>query len=159
MIVAVDGLSRLGRACRVKVHIIRDEEIEMAIEVVVQKAAARTPATATPRDAGFFGHVRKGSIAVVMIQNVATPVADEQIVVAVVVVVADGRAHPVEDPLQARLARHVAKAGQPVRTVPLVPVECERRPRGFRARIVGPVGAGDEEQITGAVVAFIFAIA
>ena len=81
----------------------------MAIEVVVQKAAARTPATATPRDAGFFGHVRKGSIAVVMIQNVATPVADEQIVVAVVVVVADTASLAPARCREARFFRHIVK--------------------------------------------------
>ena len=73
--------------------------------------------------------------AAVVEEEVAVERRHEDVVAAVVVVVGDGGAHPVEDPLEARLARDVAEAGKARRVVALVAVERERgllgrRPRG-----------------------------
>jgi len=44
-------------------------------------------------DAGFFGDVGEGAIAVVVVENDGIPVGDVDVFVAIVVVIADGDAH------------------------------------------------------------------
>ena len=60
----------------------------MAVFVVVEKSAAGVPAQAILQQAGLFGDVGEGAVAVVAEQRVLAVVADEEIVPAVVVVVA-----------------------------------------------------------------------
>ncbi len=74
---------------RVEIHVVRDEQIEVAVAVVVQKTAARTPAVFRSSDAGLLGHIGERAVAVVVVEDVAAKVGDEEIVEAVVVVVAD----------------------------------------------------------------------
>jgi len=61
----------------------------MSVAVVVDKGAAGVPTRAISGDAGFFADVREGAIAVVVVQHVFAEVRNEEIVEAVVVVVAD----------------------------------------------------------------------
>ena len=76
---------------QVEVDVVGDEEIEMAVFVVVDPGAAGVPARfgAGLEEAGAFGDVGEGAVAIVVIENVLAVVGDEEIVVAVVVVVAD----------------------------------------------------------------------
>ena len=62
----------------------------MAVAIVVEKAAAGAPTAARTRDARLFGNVSEGAVAIVVIKNVAAPVAHEQVLEAVVIVI--GRA-------------------------------------------------------------------
>src|SRR5580693_7649863 len=63
----------------------------MAVFVIVNPGAAGIPARfgAGLEEAGAFGDVGEGAVAIVVIQNVLAVVGDEEIIVAVVVVVAD----------------------------------------------------------------------
>ena len=63
----------------------------MAVFVVVDPRAAGVPARfgAGLEEAGAFGDIGEGSVAIVVIENVLAVVGDEQVVVAIVVVVAD----------------------------------------------------------------------
>src|SRR5580698_7079952 len=63
----------------------------MAVFVVVNPGAAGVPARfgAGLDEAGAFGDVGEGAVAIVVIENVLAVVGDEEIVVAVIVVVAD----------------------------------------------------------------------
>ena len=73
----------------IEIHIIRHKQIELTVAIVVQKTAARAPAVFRSGHASLLGHVGKRAVAVIVVKNVAAKVGDEEIVKAVVVVVAD----------------------------------------------------------------------
>src|SRR5213078_1145816 len=68
---------------------IRDEEIEVAVAVVIDKRAAGVPALAVSGDAGFFADVGEGAVAVVVLEDIFPEVGDEESVEIVVVGDAD----------------------------------------------------------------------
>ena len=77
----------------VEVDVVGDEEIEVAVLVVVEKGAAGVPAQSWfCGQAGLRGDVGEGAVAVVAVEDVLAVVADEEIVPAIVVVVADAAA-------------------------------------------------------------------
>ncbi len=89
VVVAVACLARLGSAGEIEIHVVRDEQVEVAVAVIIQKTASCAPRITVPGNAGLFRHVGECAVAIVVIQDVVSPVSDEQIVVAIVVVVAD----------------------------------------------------------------------
>ena len=64
----------------------------MAIAVVVHEGAAGSPARLLAGDTSFFANVGEGAVAIVVIQNILTVVGDEEVIEAVVVVIADADA-------------------------------------------------------------------
>src|SRR5581483_1225427 len=89
VVVAVHCRTRLWRTRQIKVHVTCNEQIEMAIAIVVQKAAASAPAIRRPGHAGFFRNVAKRTVAIVVIKDIFSEVRDKKIIEAVVVVVAN----------------------------------------------------------------------
>ena len=88
-----EAASRRDRAfCWIEFDVIADEEIQVAVAVVVEKRAAGSPADLFVVDTSLARHVGEGSVAVVVKENVVSPEAAEQIVPAIVVVVADANA-------------------------------------------------------------------
>src|SRR6266404_2543211 len=83
-----------GRGLQVEIDVVGDEEIEVAVAIVVHESAAGVPALAVSGDARFFADVREGAVAVVVVENVFSEVGDEEIVGAVVVVVAHAHGLP-----------------------------------------------------------------
>jgi len=84
----------LGDGCGGEIHVdvIGDEEIEFAVAIVVNEGATAVPAVAVCCDAGFFGDFGEGAVAVIVIETILAEVADEEIVEAVVVVIAEAAA-------------------------------------------------------------------
>jgi len=78
-----------GRGGEIHVDVIGDEEIELAVAIVIDECAAGIPALATGGDAGFFADVGESAVAIVVIENIFAEVGDEEIFEAIVVVVAD----------------------------------------------------------------------
>ena len=109
VVAAVGRLARTRRLRRVEVHIAGDEQIQMTVTVIVQKTAACAPAGSRSRDAGFLRDVGERAVAVVAVQHVVPPVGDEQIVEAVVVVVADATGLAPAGMGQPRLLRDVGE--------------------------------------------------
>ena len=110
LVVAAIGVGARTRSPgRLEVHVARDEQIEAPVAIEVQKAAARTPLMLGPGHARPIGDVGEGAVAVVPVEDVSTPVADEQIVEAVVVVVADAAALSPSGMGESRLLRDVAE--------------------------------------------------
>src|SRR5439155_16808310 len=83
-----------GSSGEIHVNVIGDEEIELAVTIVVNESAARIPALAVSGDAGFFGDFAESAVAIVVVETIFAEVADEEIVEAVVVVIADAAALP-----------------------------------------------------------------
>ena len=88
VVAAVGRVAGPRRPGRIEVHVARHEQVQMAVPVVVEKAAAGPPAVQRSRDPGLLGDVRERAVAVVAVEDVPPPVADEEVVEAVVVVVA-----------------------------------------------------------------------
>src|SRR4051794_41180009 len=78
-ITAIKGRSGLGRARRVEGHVVGDEQIEMAVAIVIQETAACAPAVFDARHACLLRNIREGAIAVVAVENISPEVSDEEI--------------------------------------------------------------------------------
>src|SRR5579863_3154728 len=81
----------------------------MAIPIVVQECAAGSPASYRAEQAGFASDVCECPIAVVAIENILSPISEEQIVKAIVVVVTDANAACPAGFSQAGVYRHIMK--------------------------------------------------
>ena len=77
-----------GSFRRIELDVIADQEVEMAVAVVVKKRAPGAPANLLIVNSGLVGNVGERAVAVVVEQDVVPPEAAEQIIPAVVVVVA-----------------------------------------------------------------------
>src|SRR5207244_4376015 len=95
-VIAAGVLATRRHFRRIEVQIVRHEEVQIAVAVVVDPRATgsvavpRIPQSRPPRD------VREGAVAVVVKQNVLAPAGDEKVVAAVVIVIAysnAGRPH------------------------------------------------------------------
>src|SRR5229473_2372588 len=82
------------RGLQVEIDVVGDEKIEVAVAIVVHESAAGVPALAVSGDAGFFADVCEGAVTVVVVENVFSEVGNEEIVEAVVVVIADANGLP-----------------------------------------------------------------
>ena len=119
------------------VHIIRDEQIEMPIAVVVEpRGRCREPGRA---DARACGHVHERAAARVVEQTVAVQAGDVQIRTPVVVVVGRRDAEPVHLDSEARRRRDVGERAVVVVAVQGVARRC--------ALVAGPARRVDEEEI------------
>jgi hypothetical protein len=90
--VAIHILPGHRRVFERETHIVRYEQVEIAIPVVVQEAAACAPSWLVVPKSRTFRDVRKGSIPVVAIKMVLTVIRTEDVLVSVVVVIADANA-------------------------------------------------------------------
>ena len=140
-----------GRGLEVEVDIVGDEEVEVAVAVVVDEGAAGVPADlgAGLGEAGLLGDVGEGSVAVVAVKGVLAVVGNEEVVVAVVVVVADtaGLA-PAGLVLEAGAFGHVCEGA-----VAIVFEEAAVRLLAGREAFQAP--AVDEEEVLPAVVVIV----
>ena len=78
-----------GGGLDVEVDVVGDEEVEVAVAVVVEERAAGVPSGLRLQEACFGGDIGEGAVAVIAIEDILSVVADEEIVPAIVVVVAD----------------------------------------------------------------------
>src|SRR6476620_10336064 len=102
-----------------EVEIVGNEKIQIAIAVVIEKRRARAPQRiADPR---FLRHIRESAVAVISKQRLRSEARDQQIEIAVVVVIADGGAHAVGAKRHARLGRDVGE----MQSWPAIWTSCE----------------------------------
>ena len=66
-----------GRGLEVEVDVIGDEEIELAIAIVINEGATCTPSGSSARHSGSLAYIGKASVAVVVIENILAVVGDE----------------------------------------------------------------------------------
>src|SRR4029077_10290970 len=74
-----------------KLHVVGDDQIEVAVAVVVEPGSAGRPASGI-FDAGFVGDIREGSVAVVVEESAGRESGDVEILKAIVVEVSGGDA-------------------------------------------------------------------
>src|ERR1019366_951356 len=79
------GRVKVAELAVVVENVVRYEDIQKAIVVVIDPDRPQTPARVV--ETGFFGDVREGPVAIVVVEDVAAVVENVQIHVAVVVVI------------------------------------------------------------------------
>ena len=89
--------------------VVRVEEIEIAVVVVVEEPGGERLRRRLPQPQ-LGSHVGEGAVAVVAVETIVAEVGDEEIGIAVVVVVAPGDGLGEADVLDARLLRHLGEA-------------------------------------------------
>ena len=119
---------------------MRDEQVQVSVPIVVQEGAAGAPAPFFSCHPGLCRGVDEGSVPVVAIQDVLSPVGHEEVHEPVVVVVAGAHALSPAGARQAGFARHVGKAAISVVPVEVIGGLLSSR-KAFQA------GAVDEEQV------------
>ena len=82
-------------------NVIADEEIEFAVVVVIDPGSACAPAVGRAPDAGSLRHVTELAVTFISEEVISSNASNEDIHQPVVVVIADGNAHPVETDIQA----------------------------------------------------------
>ena len=72
-----------------EVYVIGDEEVQVAIPIVIKETATGSPPRLIVPQPGCLGHIGKRSIPIVAIEAVLSEVGAEDVLESVVVVVAD----------------------------------------------------------------------
>ena len=85
---AVRAVAKLRQVLEIKVNIVGDVKVEVAIVIVVAEPRTGSP-TAFVAYAGFLGDVGESSIAAIALQRAAIKISDVNVFPAVVVVIAD----------------------------------------------------------------------
>src|SRR5260370_2097123 len=81
--------SGTGAVARVHIDVVGDEKIELAVAIVIDEGTAGIPALAFGGNAGFGGDIGERAVAIVVVEDVFAEVGNEEIVEAVVLVLAD----------------------------------------------------------------------
>src|SRR5579859_8209840 len=103
-----DGaMPRNGRSGGINLYIAGNEQVKAAITIVVAPSGARRPSTQC--DAGFFRHVGKSAVMIVMVQPVFSKVGNVDVGPAIVIVVRNGDA---KSPSLIRNTRFVGYIGK-----------------------------------------------
>src|SRR5277367_4405757 len=103
---AIQGTSEI--AFDRPLHIVGDDEVEFAIAIVIHPGCAGGKFIRPPQSSSL-GHISEGAVAVVVEEMVLAGSGNEQIVVAVVVVVAYRNAKPKHWDIESGLVSHVGK--------------------------------------------------
>ena len=105
--------------------IIDDEEIEIAVIVSIEPSGAHRPHFATlrikARQAGLARHIAKTSAALIAIKQIAIDASDEDVLIAVVVVISRCRAHCVTFARDAGLRGHIAERAVLIVAIKAIP--------------------------------------
>ena len=127
-VIAVPVLARLRRGRLVELQIVRHKKIQPAIAIIVEERAPGPPPHTLLKQSGLSCDIGKRAVAVVAIERILSPVSDEQIFVAVVVVVADSHSGGPSRAEQTGFFRNVGE-----RAIAVVAVKTVRRVRGCAA--------------------------
>ena len=113
---------RQRRGLRIEVDVVRDEQVEMAVLVIVDERApgvvALQPALCSRGDAGLRCDIYEFAVAQILPQRTIAPVCNEQIVPAVVIEITDAAAGAPSGARNTSRRRHIGE-----RTVAIVLVQ------------------------------------
>ncbi len=109
--------SRLGR--RVPAQVIHDHQVQQPVVIQIHPRATHRPQRpirigSTAREPGLFRCIRKRAVAVIVIERVVMHASDEDVLMTVVVVIADRDADVEPCAGQSRLLSRIGEAAMPV---------------------------------------------
>src|SRR3954447_5371404 len=93
----------------VEMHVIRDEQVKIAIPIVIEKAGSCSPSVEMSGNTGLSGDIGESAVAIVVIQDIAPPITNKEVVKAVVSIIAHTARLPPARAQQARLLGDVSK--------------------------------------------------
>ena len=101
---------------QVEVHIMDDDQIQKSISVEIEEGATGTPARFWRKQPPLLGLVLERAIAEISIENVLSPLGDEQVRISMIVYVSDTDALSPSGGLDSRLVGNVFES-QPAQIV------------------------------------------
>src|SRR5258708_30739723 len=107
--VAIHVLAWHRRVFEGEAHVVRHEQIEMSIPVVVEETASRAPAWLRAPQTGGLGRVSKRSIAIIAIKALLPKIDAEDVFESVIVIVADANTGGPAYRLQSRFLGNIRK--------------------------------------------------
>ena len=103
---------RLG--LRIPLHIIYDQQIEQSVAIIIHPGCSHSPQPSVlgvrARQSSAFRDVGERPVSVIVVEGVAAYAGYENVLKAVVIVIADGHADVETLASQASLFRHVSKS-------------------------------------------------
>jgi len=100
---------------RVIFDIVPHVQIQIAVLIVVQKCAPDSIQVVF--QTGLFGDVGEGPIAVIPVKDVRSPIADKEVLIAIIILVGGYQSHPHAFVADACFRCHVSKG-----TVAIIPI-------------------------------------
>ena len=123
--------------CRIQLHVIANEKIEVAVPVIIEKSTAGAPADLCLVKPGLVRDIGKRAVSVVVEKNVVSPEAAKQVIPSIVVVIAHADAGLPTCAPQSRLLRDIGK-----RAVAIVLVKVRGRRFSRRPMRIQPISIG-----------------
>ena len=117
--------------CRIQLEVVANEEIEVAVPVVIEKRTTGAPANLRLAQPGLMRDIGKRAISVVTKKNVVSPETAKQVVPPIVVVVADTDAGLPAGAAQSRFLRDIGKRAIAIVLVQMRNRRLSRRPMGI----------------------------
>src|SRR4029077_11432660 len=96
----------------VEVHEPADKKVKLPIVVIVEPHGAGGPSSG--RKPGFTGHIGKGAVSIVAIEDEAVVLREEKVGKSVAVVIANCDAHPITAARDSGFLGHVGKGAIPI---------------------------------------------
>src|SRR5438874_10037307 len=128
-----------GILCGIKLDVVADKQVEMTVAIEIEECASGSPANLRIMDSRFVGNVGKRAVAVVVKKDIVSPETAEQIVPAVVVIVANAHAGLPAGASECGFLGHIGKRAV---AIVLEQLRCGRfafRPFLAEAGAIGPV--------------------
>ena len=126
---AARAVAWFGRCRKIEVHVICDHQVQFAVSIVIYKCAAGAPFSTTAGNACCFADFCERPVRVVTEEAILTIASDIDIVIAIIVVVADARALAPACGQQARFQSDISKGSI---VIVMEQVTCRRRDRLIR---------------------------
>src|SRR5205814_574759 len=86
---ALAGLARMRRVGQVEIHIVDNDQIQKSVAIKIEERATCAPARLCKLQSALFGFVLKYAVAKISIENVLSPLRDEQVRKSVVIYIPD----------------------------------------------------------------------
>ena len=122
--------------------VIRHEQVQQSVAVVVQERGTGSPADFRLRQSGLLRDICKGTVPAIPIEHVAPPERDVHVLISVVVVIAYSRAGRPAHPRQSRFGSRLLE--------PSVSEVSMQLQRAFRWRVIES-GAAHDQRVQPAV--------
>src|SRR6267154_3031817 len=149
---ALAGLARVRRVGKVEVHIMDDNQIQKSVSIEIEERAACTPAWFWRKQPALLGLVLECAIAKISIENVLSPLCNEQVRITMIIYVSDTDPLPPSGGLDSRLVSNVfefqsaqivikemLRLRSPLSSVPELTRKMSGRPSLSKSKIATPL--------------------
>src|SRR2546423_12792070 len=104
---ALVGLARVRRVGQVEIHIVDYDKIQKSVSVEIEERTTCTPARFWRKQPPLLSFILEGAIAKISIENILSPLGDEQVRISMIVYVSNTDSLPPSGGLDSRLVGDV----------------------------------------------------